>query len=81
MEKSLADIKKVFEPRLFKYEVLIAFWLAVHLQKLSFAQLLAEQDPIVRSVIDTIWSCGQAALQEKKEKVELEKRQARQSVI
>ena len=37
LEKSFADIKKVFDQRLFKYEVLISFWLAVHLEKLSIA--------------------------------------------
>jgi hypothetical protein len=30
LEKSFADIKKVYDPMLFKYEALIAFWLALH---------------------------------------------------
>ena len=31
LEKSFADIKKVFDSRTFKYEVLIAYWLSIHL--------------------------------------------------
>jgi hypothetical protein len=31
LEKSFADIKKILDESLFKYEVLMSFWLAVDL--------------------------------------------------
>ena len=40
LQKSFADIKKIFDDRLFKYEVLMAFWLAVHQQKLEFVKFV-----------------------------------------
>jgi len=39
LEKSFADVKKVLDQRTFKYEVLIAFWLTIHLKKLEAAKL------------------------------------------
>jgi len=39
LEKSFADVKKVLDSRTYKYEVLIAFWITVHLQKLEAAKL------------------------------------------
>lgn len=39
LEKSFADIKKILDNRTFKYEVLISFWLSIHLQKLESAKL------------------------------------------
>jgi hypothetical protein len=39
LEKSFADVKKVIEDKVFKYEVLIAFWLCIHLKKLEAAKL------------------------------------------
>ena len=58
LEKSFADIKKVYDPRLFKYEALISFWLAVHLQKLDFVQMMSKQDVIIEKVVDSIWTLG-----------------------
>jgi len=35
LEKAFADLEKTVEPIMFKYELLIAFWLAVDQQKLE----------------------------------------------
>ena len=37
LEKSLNDVKKIFDPKTFKYEILICFWLCVHLERLELA--------------------------------------------
>jgi hypothetical protein len=37
LDKNFADAKKIFDGRTFKYEILISFWLTVHLEKLSYA--------------------------------------------
>ena len=37
LEKNLVDVKKIFDSRTFKYEVLISFWLCIHLERLELA--------------------------------------------
>jgi hypothetical protein len=37
LEKSFADLKKQQNNKHFKFEVLLAFWLCVHLEKLESA--------------------------------------------
>jgi hypothetical protein len=73
LEKSFADIKKVFDSRTFKYEVLIAFWLTIHLQKLETAKLVFDLDPIVAKVVRNLRNSGKQLLEEKKLKEEEEK--------
>ena len=58
LEKSFADIKKMYDPRLFKYEVLLSFWLAVHMQKLEFTKLLYGEDIIVENVVRNMFGEG-----------------------
>ena len=81
LEKSFADIKKVYEPRLFKYEALIAFWFALHLQKLDFVQMLSKQDVIIEKVVENIWTLGAEALEEKRLRDEEEKKQNRPGML
>lgn len=65
LEKSFADIKKVFDDRTFKYEVLIAFWLCVHMQKLEAAKLVYDLDPIIEKAVNNLRKFGQEALEER----------------
>lgn len=37
LDKNYADTKKIFDNRTYKYELLISFWLTVHLEKLTYA--------------------------------------------
>ena len=37
LEKNLVDVKKIFDTKTFKYEILIAFWLCIHLERLELA--------------------------------------------
>jgi hypothetical protein len=37
LHRGLLDLRRLAEPRSFKYEVLLAFWLAIHLEKLDLA--------------------------------------------
>jgi len=51
LEKNFSDIKKIFDQRTFKYEVLIAFWLCIHLERLELAQYIMAQDTIVEKIL------------------------------
>jgi hypothetical protein len=35
--KNVNDLKKIVDAKTFKFEVAIAFWMSVHLQKLEYA--------------------------------------------
>ena len=39
-KKSLEDAKKALEPRTFKFELLICFWLALYLKRVEIASYL-----------------------------------------
>jgi hypothetical protein len=54
LERSIFEIRKIYDSRTFKYEVLIAFWLCVHLERLDLAQLIHEQDSIIEKIISNL---------------------------
>ncbi|CDW71841.1 UNKNOWN [Stylonychia lemnae] len=76
LEKSFADVKKVLDNRTYKYEVLIAFWITVHLQKLEAAKLVYDLDPIIEKMVTNLRSAGQYLLDEKKRKEEETKKKS-----
>lgn len=68
MEKSLDDVKKIFDPKTFKYEILICFWLCIHLERLELAQIVLEQDSIMERVLVNMRKAGKEYLEAEKEK-------------
>jgi hypothetical protein len=54
LDKNFADSKKIFDSRTFKYEILIAFWLTIHLEKLPYAQFVYAQDIIIEKMLQTL---------------------------
>ena len=54
MEKNFADVSKIFESRTYKYEVLIAFWLCIHLERLDLAQMVHRMDPILEKILQNL---------------------------
>ena len=73
LQKSMTDLKKVLESRPFKFELLIAFWVAVHLERLEFAIFLHEQDPLIEKVLSNLRKLGRGHLIEEAERKALEK--------
>ena len=63
MEKSLDDVKKIFDPKTFKYEILICFWLCIHLERLELAQIVLEQDSIMERVLVNMRKAGKEYLE------------------
>ena len=51
MEKSFEDLKESVDERTYKYEVMIAFWLAVDLLKYEEAATMCDIDPVVISLV------------------------------
>lgn len=70
LDKNYKDVKKIFDSRTFKYEMLIAFWLCLHLERLDIAQLTLEQDSILEKIIVNLRKNGAELLQIEKEKQE-----------
>jgi hypothetical protein len=54
LEKNFIDTKKIFDSRSYKYELLISFWLSIHLEKLAFAQYIYSLDPIVEKILQNL---------------------------
>ena len=65
LEKSFLDLKKTVEDTQFKHEIMIAFWLAIHIGELDIAQLIINGpvgpdgkskafDPIVDDIIQNL---------------------------
>ena len=76
LQKTITDLKKVMDARPFKFELLIAFWLAVHLEKLEFAKFLHEQDHLIERVLSNLRKLGRSFLLEEKERKEQERLKA-----
>lgn len=51
LEKSFEDLKESVDERTYKYEVMIAFWLAVDLLKYEEAATMCDIDPVVISLV------------------------------
>lgn len=73
MIKSFDDLRKTVDDRTFKYEVMLSFWLSIHLMKLEEARLLLSLDPLMGKVVGNLREHGQVLLKKKriKEKIKL----------
>lgn len=47
LNKSFEDLKKCVDDRQYKYEAMIAFWLAVHMGRLPEARQMYNVDPLI----------------------------------
>lgn len=54
LEQSITAIKTTLDPLTFKYEVLIAFWLSIHLERLELCQYLCTQASILNKIIKNV---------------------------
>ena len=74
LEKSFGDIKKVHDENTYRYEVLLAFWLCIHLEKLDAAKLVYNLDDIIKSVVVNLQTKGKDVLKKKKMEEEQKKK-------
>ena len=51
LKKSFLDLKKSVDDKTYKYEIMIAFWLAVDLLKNEEAATMIEIDPLVAEIV------------------------------
>jgi hypothetical protein len=42
LRKNVMTSRKILEPKSFKFEVLVCFWLTLHLKQLEFAQFMLD---------------------------------------
>jgi hypothetical protein len=72
LKKSFLDLKKIVDERTYKYEVMLAFWLSIELEKVEEARVLVEIDPIIEQIVinlrdnGAIWLKSQTRLNEKR---------------
>ena len=72
LEKSFLDLQKQVDEKRYKYEVMIAFWLSIELEKLEEAKAMASIDPVVEQIILNLRENG--AIMTKHRRIILEKK-------
>lgn len=65
---SITELKNILESQPYKFELLICFWVSLHLNKLEYAQFIHKQDPLFERVIANMRKLGRTFLIEDKEK-------------
>ena len=55
---SFNECKKNMDAKMFKFEVLICFWLSVHLVKTEYAQYLCLEDPLIDKILQNLRKYG-----------------------
>lgn len=72
LKKSFLDLKKMVDERTYKYEVMLAFWLSVELEKVEETRVLIEIDPIIEQIVinlrdnAAIWLKSQTKINERR---------------
>jgi hypothetical protein len=51
LKRSFIDCGKILEERTFKFELLICFWVSIHLKRMEAAQYIFDQDPLIEKVM------------------------------
>ena len=59
LKKSFMDLEKQTDEKTYKYEVMIAFWLAIELQKEEEARTMISIDPLVEQIVINLRENGQ----------------------
>lgn len=68
LKKSFEDLRKTIDEKAFKYEVMLSFWLAIHLEKLEEARCCYELDPLMSKVVNNLMNYGKGLLTKKRER-------------
>lgn len=68
LKKSFEDLKKIVDEKAFKYEVMLSFWLAIHLEKIEEARCLFELDPLMGKVVSNLLNYGKVILEKRRER-------------
>lgn len=67
-KKNVLFGKKTIEAKTFKFEILVCFWLTIHLQYIDFARFVLEQDPLLEKILQNLRKTGKEILAEEREK-------------
>ena len=67
--KSFEDLRKSVDARSFKYEVMISFWFAVHMDRFEAAKQLLDLDSRIQKVVVNIREAGKKVLKVRKMKL------------
>ena len=72
MLESFKALKQEKGKTQYMYEILMAFWLAIHLEQPEEASRLMQTDAIVRGVVENIYKNGQIYLERERKRKEAE---------
>jgi hypothetical protein len=66
-KKNVLLAKSTMDPKSFKFEVLLSFWLCLHLQLLDFGRFLLEHDSLLEKILANMRRAGKELLARRKE--------------
>lgn len=64
-DKACKDNQKQVSATQFRHEIMLAFWLAIHMQDLEIANSIKRLDPIIEQVIVNLRNNGKVLLRQK----------------
>lgn len=62
LKVNLEECKRTMEPKVYKFELLICFWVCIHLGKCDFAKLIAAEDKLIDRLLDSVRGSGRMFL-------------------
>lgn len=66
LKKSFEDLRKTIDEKAFKYEVMLSFWLAIHIEKIDEARCCYDLDPLIGKVVSNLLNYGKTLLTKKR---------------
>lgn len=74
MEKSFMNLAVTVSKQQFRHQLLLSFWLAIHLKQPDEAQRIMKIDPIIQQVVESLYKNGAVYIEKEKQRKEMEKR-------
>lgn len=68
MKKSVILAKKTLEPKTYKFEILVCFWLTLHMKLIDFAKYMLDQDPLLEKILSNLRKSGKRYIAMEKER-------------
>ena len=68
MEKSFMNLAATVTKQAFRHELLVAFWLAIHLEQPAEARIIMDIDPVVQDVVDSLYKNGATYIEKEKQR-------------
>ena len=81
LQKLFVDNQRILDEKNYKYEIVIAFWLAVHLDKLDIAKMIFELHKIMDGILRGMRRRGQKHIEEFRKSRKLPLKPQKKSIL